>query len=66
MVNGKVGLLVPCVDAERLEQEAKRLLRALVDRLLRLDSTWRYDEQGRGIFFGSPRLDTVVIPRPDR
>ncbi len=66
VVNGKVGLLVACVDAERLEQEAKRLLRALVDSLLRLDSTWRYDEKGRGIFVGSPRLDTVVIPRPDR
>jgi hypothetical protein len=66
VVNGKVGLLVACADAERLEQESARLVRALVDRLLRLDPAWRYDEKGRGIFFGSPRLDTVVIPRPDR
>ena len=26
---------------------------------------WRNDEKGRGIFFGSPRLDTVLIPRPE-
>ena len=42
----------------------RRLLHALVDRLLRLDPAWRVDEKGRGLFFGSPRLDTVVIPRP--
>jgi hypothetical protein len=64
VVNGKVGVLVACRDAARLEAESQRLLRALVDRLLRLDATWRIDERGRGLFFGSPRLDTVVIPRP--
>jgi hypothetical protein len=66
VVNGKVGLLVACADAQRLEKDSARLVRALVDRLLRLDASWRYDEKGRGIFFGSPRLDTVVIPRPER
>jgi hypothetical protein len=64
VVNGRVGLLVACPDASRLEAEAARLLRALVDRLLRLNPAWRYDERGRGLFFGSPRLDTVVIPKP--
>ena len=64
VVNGKVGVLVACADAGKLEAESAPLVRALVDRLLRLDSAWRYDEKGRGIFFGSPRLDTVVIPRP--
>jgi len=64
VVNGKVGVLVACSDAARLEQDAQRLLRALFDRLLRLDSGWRVDDKGRGLFFGSPRLDTVVIPRP--
>jgi hypothetical protein len=64
VVNGRVGVLVACADAARLEAESERLLRALVDRLLRLDATWRIDERGRGLFFGSPRLDTVVIPRP--
>lgn len=65
VVNGRVGILVACADAVRLEAESARLLRALVDRLLRLESGWRLDEQGRGLFFGSPRFDTVVIPRPD-
>lgn len=64
VVNGKVGVLVACPDAARLEAEATRLLRALFDRLLRIDASWRIDERGRGLFFGSPRLDTVVIPRP--
>jgi len=64
VVNGRVGVLVACADAARLEADAQRLLRALVDRLLRLDPAWRIDEKGRGLFFGSPRLDTVVIPRP--
>jgi hypothetical protein len=63
-VNGKVGVLVACTDAARLETDAQRLLHALFDRLLRLDPAWRVDEKGRGLFFGSPRLDTVVIPRP--
>jgi hypothetical protein len=64
VVNGRVGVLVACADAARLEADADRLLRALVDRLLRLDPSWRIDEKGRGLFFGSPRLDTVVIPKP--
>jgi hypothetical protein len=64
VVNGRVGVLVACADAARLEVASKRLLHALVDRLLRLDPAWRIDEKGRGLFFGSPRLDTVVIPRP--
>jgi hypothetical protein len=66
VVNGRVGLLVACPDAARLEADAGRLLRVLVDRLLRLNQAWRYDERGRGLFFGSPRLDTVVIPRPEQ
>jgi hypothetical protein len=65
VVNGKVGVVVACADAGKLETDSARLLRALVDRLLRLEPAWRYDEKGRGIFFGSPRLDTVVIPRPE-
>lgn len=65
VVNGKVGVLVACAVAQKLETESAPLLRALADRLLRLDPAWRYDEKGRGIFFGSPRLDTVVIARPE-
>ena len=64
VVNGKVGVLVACADAARLEADSGRLLQALVDRLLRLDPAWRVDAKGRGLFFGAPRLDTVVIPKP--
>jgi hypothetical protein len=40
-----------------------RPLEVLADRLFRLDSSYRLDEQGRGLFFGSARLDMVVIGR---
>jgi hypothetical protein len=65
-VNGRVGLLVACPDAKRLEDDSGELLRALVDRLLRLNPGWRTDEKGRGVFFGRPRLDTVAIGRPEQ
>jgi hypothetical protein len=63
-LNGRVGVLVACPDAQRLEDESGKLLKVLADRLLRLNPVWRLDERGRGLFFGSPRLDTVVIGRP--
>jgi hypothetical protein len=65
-VNGKVGMIVACPDAKRVEEESPELLRALVDRLLRLNPGWRLDEKGRGILASRPRLDTVAIGRPDR
>jgi hypothetical protein len=60
-VNGKVGLVVVCPDAERLRDELRKPLEVLADRLLRLNASWRVDEKGRGLFFGRPRLDLVVI-----
>jgi hypothetical protein len=63
-LNGRVGILVACPDAQRLEDESGEILKILADRLLRLNPGWRLDEKGRGLFFGSPRLDTVVIGRP--
>ena len=63
-LNGRVGLLVACPDAKRLENESGKLLEVMADRLLRFNPAWRVDERGRGLFFGSPRLDTVVIERP--
>jgi len=63
-LNGRVGLLVACPQAQRLEDESGPLLKVLADRLLRFNPAWRLDEKGRGLFFGSPRLDTVVIGRP--
>jgi hypothetical protein len=64
-LNGRVGLLVACPDAKRLESESGKLLGVMADRLLRFNPAWRVDERGRGLFFGSPRLDTVVIERPN-
>lgn len=63
-INGKVGVLVACPDAARVEAESGKLLKVLVDRLLRLNPAWRLDEKGRGLFAGRPRLDTVAIGRP--
>jgi hypothetical protein len=60
-VNGKVGLVVVCPEAERLREELRKPVEVLADRLLRLNSAWRVDEKGRGLFFGRPRLDLVVI-----
>jgi hypothetical protein len=65
IVNTKVGVLVACPDARQVEAESGKLLTVLVDRLLRLNAGWRLDDKGRGLFAGRPRLDTVVIGRPD-
>jgi len=62
-VNGRVGVVVACPDPEALEKRAGRMLKVLVDRLLRYNSAWRADERGRGFFIGRPRLDTVVVGR---
>jgi len=63
-LNGRVGILVACPDPQRLQEESGKLLKVMADRLLRLEPSWRLDERGHGLFFGSPRLDTVVIGRP--
>jgi hypothetical protein len=63
-LNGRVGLLVACPDAEALKAESEKALHALADRLLRYNAAWRLDEKGRGLFFGQPRLDVVVVGRP--
>lgn len=63
-VNGRVAVVVACPDPEALEKEAGRLLKVLVDRMIRYNAAWRADEKGRGLFFSRPRLDTVVVPRP--
>jgi hypothetical protein len=62
-VNGRVALAVACPEAAPVEAELQRVLAVLADRLLRFDESWRLDPEGRGLFFGSPRLDTVVVGR---
>ena len=63
-VNGRVAVVVACPDPAGLEKEAGRLLKVMVDRLIRYNSAWRADEKGRGLFFSRPRLDTIVVERP--
>lgn len=62
-VNGRVALIVACPEAEPLKEKAVKLLKVLADRLLRFNAAWRVDERGRGLFFGRPRLDVVVVGR---
>jgi hypothetical protein len=62
-VNGRVAVVVACADPGVLEARGGRLIKALVDRLIRYNPAWRADERGRGLFFSRPRLDTVVVGR---
>jgi len=64
-INGKVALVVACPDAEAAQDLVMRPLRALADRLFRLNPAWRLDEKGRGLFLSRPRLDFVVVGRPE-
>ena len=60
-VNGRVALVVACPDAESLRERVFPLLKALADRLFRYNESYRLDPEGRGLFFGRPRLDIVVV-----
>ncbi len=60
-VNGRVALVVACPEAEPLRARAFPLLKVLADRLFRYNETYRLDAEGRGLFFGRPRLDIVVV-----
>jgi hypothetical protein len=62
-INGRVALVLACPEAEPLREHLMRPLKILADRLFRLDSSYRLDEQGRGLFFGAARLDLVVVGR---
>jgi hypothetical protein len=61
VINGRVALVVACPDPEALKARAEPPLRALADRLFRLNASWRLDESGRGLFLGRARLDLIVI-----
>ena len=64
-VNERVALVVACPDAEGVREKTLPHLEILADRLLRLDDRFRVDRQGRGLFFGRPRLDIIVIGGPN-
>jgi len=63
-VNGRVGLVLVCPEAERLREDLRKPLQVLADRLLRFNAAWRVDGKGRGLFLGRPRLDLIVIGGP--
>ncbi len=64
-INERVAVVVACPEAEPLKEQAMKPLRALADRLFRWNETYRMDAKGRGFFFGSPKLDLVVIGRAE-
>jgi hypothetical protein len=64
-INGRVAVALSCEDAAAAEERVQLPLRALVDRLLRFDASYRLDPEGRGLFVGSPRLDVVVVGRTE-
>lgn len=60
-LNERVALVLAVPDAEDLKERASPLWPVWADRLLRLDERYRIDPKGRGLLFGTPRLDLVVI-----
>ena len=60
-LNQRVALVVACPDAEALKENGTELWPVWADRVLRFDERYRIDPKGRGLLFGSPRLDLVVI-----
>ncbi len=62
-LNGRVALALFSADAAGARQAAEGPFTALADRLLRWKPALRVDEKGRGLFFGRPRVDWVVVSR---
>jgi hypothetical protein len=60
-LNQRVVLVVACPDAEGLKGSAEQLWPVFADRVLRFDERYRIDPKGRGLLFGTPRLDLVVV-----
>lgn len=62
-LNGRVALVLACADAETARSQIEKLFDVLADRLLRFKASYRVDATGRGLFFGRPRVDWVVVAR---
>ena len=62
-LNGRIALALLGPDAAALRRGAEKPFSALADRLLRWKPALRVDESGRGLFFGRPRVDWIVISR---
>ncbi|HJS59111.1 MAG TPA: hypothetical protein VKA01_13500 [Vicinamibacteria bacterium] len=62
-LNGRIALALLGPDAAALRRGAEKPFAALADRLLRWKPALRVDESGRGLFFGRPRVDWIVVSR---
>lgn len=62
-LNGRIALALFSPDATEARRAAEMPFAALADRLLRWKPALRVDEKGRGLFFGRPRVDWVVVSR---
>lgn len=62
-LNDRVAVILACPDAEAARTAIEPVFTPLADRLLRLKPAWRVDNQGRGLFFGRPRVDWIVAAR---
>ncbi|MBN2369461.1 MAG: hypothetical protein JXO72_03150 [Vicinamibacteria bacterium] len=63
VINERVALVAAVADAEMLRERSRRLIRVLADRLIRYEPLYRMNPQGRGFFFGRPKLDLIVVSR---
>lgn len=63
-LNARAVVVLACDDAEAVREQSEKALAILLDRMLRLEPTWRLAPDGRGLFMGRPRLDVVVAGRP--
>lgn len=62
-LNNRAVLILACPDADEARVAIEPVFTPLADRLLRLKPAWRVDSQGRGLFFGRPRVDWIVAAR---
>ena len=62
-LNGRVALALFSADAAEARRAAEEPFAVLADRLVRWKPGLRVDEKGRGLFFGRPRVDWVVVSR---
>lgn len=62
-LNGRVAVVLACPEAEPVRDQLMKPIELLADRLLRYDQSYRVDRRGRGLLFGRPKLDLIVVGR---
>ncbi len=64
-INRRVAVLLTSAETDGLEQRVNTPLRILAERLLSFDPRWRAAGGWLSLFLSRPRLDVVVVGRPD-